>query len=127
MATVYDLDFGIAQGRFSPDEQVHVMTLLCSLILIDGDDDDDEWVNVQVGTGTAILGNGRGIWTRKASTRAITFFDDDGTTKLAQLTYSTWPLRYMDYGKVHLFKPLRGGGSQATNQVDLDYLAGRVR
>jgi len=127
MATVYDIDFGIAQGKLRPDEQVHVMTLLCALILIDGADDDDEWVNVQIGPGNATLGNGRGIWARKASTRTITFFDDDGTTKLAELTYSTWPLRYMDFGKVHLFKPLRGGGSQSTNQLDLDYLAGRVR
>lgn len=127
MATVYELDFGTAQGRLRPEDQVHVMTLACSLILIDGEDDDDAWMNVHVPSGTAMLGNGRGVWSRKASTRTITFFDDDGTTKLAQLTYSSWPLRYMDFGKVHLFKPLRGGGSQSTNQVDLDYIAGHVR
>ena len=128
MAAVIDIAFGEFQGKPGSGDQVRVMNTYCGVMLIDAvEDDGDEWTMSQISPNQATLGDGRGIWVRKASTKTIDFRNSDGATSVATMIYLSWPLRYMDYGKIKLTKPLRGGSSEGSKSLELDFMVGRIR
>jgi hypothetical protein len=118
MAVVYEIHIGDIEQR---DSAVTILKQFGGVVLIDGDS-TDHWHSLHVTNSNAVVGGGKGVWTRSSSRKTIDLVDENGTVSQGYFAYESWPIKRRDIGKIFLKKPMQGARGEGAGRVVFDYL-----